>query len=180
MDTSNKSFQHVFVTRKLCTLMWLITHIFLYVWQRIFTICKYLHLTDYLPLPHCPLIYKPTEIFLGDRCMPLLVFFCIGSGRLHTKLRSCFFGCLASLSVCPGMMFSLIEYLIAYSLVWILSRVLWKSKRKQADKFHLSHVCWHAQGVLIDWSGFANALPESLLYLQLSDILSFQSCFHRR
>lgn len=133
-----------------------------------------------LPLPHCPLIYKPTKIFLGDRCTLLLVFFCIGNGRLDAKLCSCFFGCLASLSVCHGMMFSLIEYLIAYSLVWILSRMLWKSKWKQADNFHLSHVCWHVQRVLIDWNGFANALPESLLYLQLSDILSFQSCFHHR
>lgn len=86
--------------------------------------------------------------------MLLLVFFCIGNGRFDAKLCSCFFGCLASLSVCHGMMFSLIEYLIAYSLVWILLRMFWKSKGKQADNFHLSHVCWHAQRVLIDWSGF--------------------------
>lgn len=135
MDTSNESFQCEFITRELCPIMWLITHIFLQVWQRILIIFKYLHRTHYLPLSHCPLIYKPTEIFLRGRCTLLLIFFCIGNGRFDAKLCSCFFGCLASLSVCHGMMFSLIEYLIAYSLVWILSRMLWKSKENRQTIF---------------------------------------------
>lgn len=115
-----------------------------------------------------------------SRCTLLLIFCCVRNSKLDAKLRIYFFRRLASLSACRGMMFSLIEYLIAYPLVWVLSRMFWKSMWKQADNFHLSHICWRAQRVLIDWSGFANALPESLLYLRLSDILLFQPCFHRR
>lgn len=55
-----------------------------------------------LPLPHCPLIYKPIEIFLRDRCMLVLVFFCIGNSKLYAKLRSCFFWMLCQLVFFPA------------------------------------------------------------------------------